>query len=93
MSCRGGSALGCRPARVHSPAFPQRRRVTDLDGHAVTLLIHLHPDRIGFVEFERVINEPETIGHAGSHGCVRLSNWDVVRLAQKVKRGVPVSIH
>jgi len=55
MSGRGGSALGCRPPRVHSPAFPQRGRVTDLDGHAVTLLIHLHPDRIGFVEFERVI--------------------------------------
>ena len=38
-------------------------------------------------------NEPETIGHAASHGCVRLANWDVVRLAQKVKPGVPVSIH
>jgi lipoprotein-anchoring transpeptidase ErfK/SrfK len=38
-------------------------------------------------------NEPETIGRAVSHGCVRLANWDVVRLAQKVKPGVPVSIH
>ena len=38
-------------------------------------------------------NEPETIGRAASHGCVRLTNWDVVRLAQKVKVGVPVSIH
>ena len=38
-------------------------------------------------------NEPETIGRAASHGCVRLANWDVVRLAQKVKTGVPVSIH
>ncbi len=38
-------------------------------------------------------NEPETIGHSVSHGCVRLANWDVVRLAQKVKPGVPVSIH
>jgi lipoprotein-anchoring transpeptidase ErfK/SrfK len=37
-------------------------------------------------------NEPETIGRSVSHGCVRLSNWDVVRLAQKVKAGVPVSI-
>jgi lipoprotein-anchoring transpeptidase ErfK/SrfK len=37
-------------------------------------------------------NEPETIGRAASHGCVRLTNWDVVRLAQKVKAGVPVSI-
>jgi lipoprotein-anchoring transpeptidase ErfK/SrfK len=38
-------------------------------------------------------NEPETIGHAASHGCVRLANWDIVRLAQKIKPGVPVSIH
>jgi lipoprotein-anchoring transpeptidase ErfK/SrfK len=38
-------------------------------------------------------NEPETIGRAASHGCVRLTNWDVVHLAQKVKAGVPVSIH
>lgn len=37
-------------------------------------------------------NEPETIGRAASHGCVRLANWDVVRLAQKVNVGVPVSI-
>lgn len=38
-------------------------------------------------------NEPETIGRAASHGCVRLANWDIVRLAQRVKAGVPVSIH
>lgn len=38
-------------------------------------------------------NEPETIGRSVSHGCVRLANWDIVRLAQKVKVGVPVSIH
>jgi Uncharacterized protein conserved in bacteria len=38
-------------------------------------------------------NEPETIGHTVSHGCIRLANWDVVQLAQRVKPGVPVSIH
>lgn len=37
--------------------------------------------------------EPETIGRAASHGCVRLANWDIVRLAGKVKGGVAVSIH
>jgi lipoprotein-anchoring transpeptidase ErfK/SrfK len=37
-------------------------------------------------------DSPETIGRAVSHGCVRLANWDVVRLATKVKAGVPVSI-
>ena len=38
-------------------------------------------------------NEPETIGRSASHGCVRLANWDAVRLAQRVKPGVPVSIY
>jgi len=38
-------------------------------------------------------NEPETIGHSVSHGCVRLANWDAVRLAQRIKSGVPVSIY
>jgi lipoprotein-anchoring transpeptidase ErfK/SrfK len=28
--------------------------------------------------------EPDTIGRAQSHGCVRLTNWDVARLAQMV---------
>lgn len=37
--------------------------------------------------------EPDTIGRSVSHGCVRLANWDIVRLAGKVKAGVPVSIH
>lgn len=34
--------------------------------------------------------EPETIGRAQSHGCVRLTNWDVARLAQMVKAGTLV---
>ena len=55
MSGRDGRAPGCRPARAQGPAFPQRRRVTDLDRNAVASLIHLHPGRIGFVEFEWVI--------------------------------------
>jgi lipoprotein-anchoring transpeptidase ErfK/SrfK len=38
-------------------------------------------------------NEPESIGRAASHGCVRLANWDVVRLATKIKSGDGVSIH
>lgn len=33
--------------------------------------------------------EPQTIGRAESHGCVRLTNWDAARLAQMVKTGVP----
>jgi len=38
-------------------------------------------------------NDPDSIGRAVSHGCVRLANWDVVRLATKIKTGDKVSIH
>ena len=38
-------------------------------------------------------DDPNTIGQAASHGCIRLANWDVVRLAGRVKAGVPVSVH
>ena len=34
--------------------------------------------------------EPSRIGHTESHGCVRLTNWDVVRVASLVKSGTPV---
>lgn len=32
-------------------------------------------------------SEPQTIGRAESHGCIRLSNWDVARLSLMVKPG------
>ena len=34
--------------------------------------------------------EPSRIGRSQSHGCVRLTNWDVVRLAAMVARDTPV---
>jgi lipoprotein-anchoring transpeptidase ErfK/SrfK len=34
--------------------------------------------------------EPGHIGHTESHGCVRLTNWDAVRLASMVKPGTTV---
>jgi lipoprotein-anchoring transpeptidase ErfK/SrfK len=34
--------------------------------------------------------EPANIGRSESHGCVRLSNWDALRLAAMVKPGTPV---
>lgn len=34
--------------------------------------------------------EPATIGRSESHGCVRLTNWDALRLASLVKTGTPV---
>ena len=37
-------------------------------------------------------DDPDSIGRSASHGCVRLANWDIVRLAMKVKAGVAVSI-
>ncbi len=37
-------------------------------------------------------NDPDSIGRSASHGCIRLANWDVVKLAELVKPGVPVTI-
>jgi lipoprotein-anchoring transpeptidase ErfK/SrfK len=34
---------------------------------------------------------PSNVSKAESHGCVRLTNWDVERLAQLVKKGTPVA--
>ena len=34
--------------------------------------------------------EPSTIGRTQSHGCVRLTNWDALRLAGLVKPGTRV---
>jgi lipoprotein-anchoring transpeptidase ErfK/SrfK len=33
---------------------------------------------------------PETIGYTSSSGCVRLTNWDALTLADAVRAGVPV---
>lgn len=35
-------------------------------------------------------SEPETIGYTTSHGCVRLTNWDALRLAAHTAPGTPV---
>jgi lipoprotein-anchoring transpeptidase ErfK/SrfK len=35
---------------------------------------------------------PETIGGRESHGCFRLTNWDIVTLAGMVQVGTPVSV-
>ena len=34
--------------------------------------------------------EPGRIGYSQSHGCVRLTNWDAMRLADLVRKGTPV---
>ncbi|HEY8567063.1 MAG TPA: L,D-transpeptidase [Beijerinckiaceae bacterium] len=34
--------------------------------------------------------EPDKVGKSYSHGCVRLTNWDVEDLARRVKKGTPV---
>ena len=33
--------------------------------------------------------EPSRIGHATSHGCIRLTNWDALELAAMVRPGTP----
>jgi hypothetical protein len=37
-------------------------------------------------------NNPETIGRAASHGCIRLANWDAIRFSSMVTTGNPVTI-
>lgn len=37
-------------------------------------------------------SEPQTIGSAESHGCIRLTNWDAARLAQMIKPGTPARL-
>ena len=37
-------------------------------------------------------NHPDTIGRAASHGCMRLANWDAVRLAHMVTTNMKVTI-
>lgn len=37
-------------------------------------------------------SSPETIGRSGSHGCIRLANWDAATFYTLVTAGVPVSI-
>jgi lipoprotein-anchoring transpeptidase ErfK/SrfK len=37
-------------------------------------------------------NNPETIGRAASHGCIRTANWDAARVKELVSVGNPVSI-
>jgi len=34
--------------------------------------------------------EPGTVGHTSSHGCVRLTNWDALKLAAMVGKGTQV---
>ena len=37
-------------------------------------------------------NDSETIGRAASHGCIRLANWDAIRLSEMVTDKVMVEI-
>jgi lipoprotein-anchoring transpeptidase ErfK/SrfK len=35
--------------------------------------------------------DPDSIGYASSHGCIRLCNWDAQELEHRVSEGIPVS--
>jgi lipoprotein-anchoring transpeptidase ErfK/SrfK len=37
-------------------------------------------------------NSPQTIGRSASHGCMRVANWDVVRLGKMITAGMTVTI-
>jgi lipoprotein-anchoring transpeptidase ErfK/SrfK len=36
-------------------------------------------------------SHPENVGKTGSNGCVRLTNWDALDLAKRVRKGAPVA--
>ena len=38
-------------------------------------------------------NNPETIGRAGSHGCIRTANWDAAKIKDLVTVGNVVGIY
>lgn len=38
-------------------------------------------------------NNPETIGRAASHGCIRLANWDAARVKDLISEGNVVEIY
>jgi lipoprotein-anchoring transpeptidase ErfK/SrfK len=38
-------------------------------------------------------NNPDSIGRSASHGCIRLANWDAVRVLNAVTQGVTVHIN
>lgn len=51
-----------------------------------TVWIDLDKEHYGF----HGTPEPSRVGHTQSHGCIRLTNWDVVRLAALVRPGTRV---
>jgi lipoprotein-anchoring transpeptidase ErfK/SrfK len=36
--------------------------------------------------------EPGKVGHAASHGCIRLTNWDALELSTMVRPGTPATL-
>jgi len=36
-------------------------------------------------------SDPDSIGYASSHGCLRLTNWDALEVSHRIRAGVPVS--
>lgn len=38
-------------------------------------------------------SDPDAIGYASSHGCVRLTNWDAREVAHRLRPGVRVEFH
>lgn len=36
-------------------------------------------------------SDPESIGYASSHGCVRLANWDALEVSHRVNEGIEVA--
>jgi lipoprotein-anchoring transpeptidase ErfK/SrfK len=35
-------------------------------------------------------SDPDSIGYASSHGCVRLTNWDAKEVAHRLQPGIKI---
>ena len=73
-----------RMAELPPPDAPERRMEGELGAAALYLTeeIAIHGT-----------DHPELLGDAISHGCIRMSNDDVLRLYEELEVGAPVIIH
>ncbi|TMJ13457.1 MAG: murein L,D-transpeptidase [Alphaproteobacteria bacterium] len=65
---------------------PERMLPPGPNGPVGVVWVDLNRENIGI----HGTNSPETIKRAESHGCVRLTNWDVARLTQMISDGMEV---
>ena len=77
-----------QPMRSRSATMPTNYPPPGPNNPVGIIWMQLNRDGIGL----HGTGDPETIGRASSHGCIRPANWDALDLAKKVLPGVKVTI-